>query len=57
MNTHKIIKNIVIIVSIISILLLAVFTIDVINDEPNWDWFDIDFDNAKVSNYGTLISG
>lgn len=56
-KSYKTIKNIVIGFSIILILLLLIFTIDIINDEPNWAWFDVDFDNSKVSNYGTLISG
>lgn len=56
-NKHKVIKIIVISVSVITLLLLYVFTWDIINDEPNWAWFDIDFDNEKVSNYGSLISG
>jgi len=57
MSAFNKIKKIIILSSIISIILLFVFTIDIINDEPNWGWFDIDFDNVKVSYYGTLISG
>lgn len=56
-KNYKIIKNIIIGFSIILLILLIIFTIDIINDEPEWAWFDIDFDNSKVSNYGTLIGG
>ncbi|WP_284651639.1 hypothetical protein [Flavobacterium terrisoli] len=56
-DKYKVIKWAVIVVSIVSLILLIIFTCDIINDEPNWAWFDIDFDNQKVSNYGTLISG
>lgn len=57
MNKFKIFKSIIIIATLVTIFLILIFTIDVINDEPNWAWFDVDFDNNKVSNYGTLISG
>lgn len=57
LHKYKAIKLTVLAVSIVSIILLIIFTCDIINDEPNWAWFDIDFDNQKVSNYGTLISG
>lgn len=58
MNKHyNTIKWTVIIISAIMLLLLGIFTIDVINEEPDWAWFNIDFDNPKVSNYATLISG
>ena len=56
-KNYKIIKNIIIGFSIILLILLIIFTVDIINDEPEWAWFDIDFDNSKVSNYGTLIGG
>ena len=57
LHKYKAIKWTVLAVSIVSLILLIIFTCDIINDEPNWAWFDIDFDNQKVSNYGTLISG
>jgi hypothetical protein len=56
-KNYKIIKTIIIGVSTILIILLIIFTIDIINEEPKWAWFDIDFNNSKVSNYGTLIGG
>lgn len=56
-NKHQTIKYIIVSMSVITLILLSVFTWDIINDEPNWVWFGIDFDNVKVSNYGTLISG
>ncbi len=56
-NNYKIIKNVIIGISIMLIFLLIIFTVDVINDEPKWAWFDVDFDNSKVANYGTLIGG
>ncbi|GEM_PF-4907249 len=56
-KNYKIIKNIIIGFSIILLILLIIFTVDIINDEPEWAWFDIDFDNSKVSNYGTLLGG
>jgi len=54
---YKTLKKIILVFSILLISLLIIFTIDIINDEPNWAWFDVDFDNPKVANYGTLISG
>lgn len=56
-STYKIFKSGIILFSIIIFLLLIIFTINAINDQPDWAWFDIDFENEKVSNYGTLISG
>lgn len=56
-HKYKVIKWTVLAVSIVSLILLIIFTCDIINDEPNWAWFDVDFGNPKVSNYGALISG
>ncbi|MFN4151947.1 MAG: hypothetical protein ACK4IX_13485, partial [Candidatus Sericytochromatia bacterium] len=57
MNLFGLAKIIVKWVSVFVFVLLIIFTIDVINEEPNWAVFDIDFKNSTVSNYGTLISG
>lgn len=57
MNLFGLAKKIVKWVSVFVFALLIIFTIDVINEEPNWAVFDIDFKNSTVSNYGTLISG
>jgi hypothetical protein len=56
-KNYKIIKALIIGISAILIILLIIFTIDIINEEPKWAWFDIDFNNPKVSNYGSLIGG
>ena len=56
-KNYKIIKSLIIGISTILILLLIIFTIDIIAEQPNWAWFDIDFNNSKVSNYGSLIGG
>jgi len=56
-RNYNTIKATIIFLSILFFILLAIFTIDVINDVPNWAWMQIDFDSSKVANYGTLISG
>lgn len=56
-KNYRLIKKGLIFTSVIFIALLAIFTIDVINDVPGWIWFEIDFDSPKVANYGTLVSG
>ncbi|MUV05376.1 hypothetical protein GN157_16800 [Flavobacterium rakeshii] len=56
-KNYKIVKRAVLFISIIFSLLLIVFTVDVINEVPDWIWFDIDFNDSKVANYATLISG
>jgi large-conductance mechanosensitive channel len=56
-RNYKTIKAIIIGLSIIFTILIIIFTIDVINEQPNWSWFNIDFNSSKVANYGALISG
>ncbi len=56
-KNYKLLKRGLTIVTIILFILLIIFTIDVINDEPDWAWFQINFDSQKVANYSTLISG
>jgi len=56
-KNYKIVKSVVLYISITFFLLLIVFTVDVINEVPEWIWFDIDFNDSKVANYATLISG
>jgi len=54
---YKIAKNIITCTAIGIIILIIVFVCDVINEVPDWKWFNIDFSSSRVSNFGTLISG
>ena len=54
---YKIVKNIITCTAIGIIILIIVFVCDVINEVPDWKWFNIDFNSSRVSNFGTLISG
>lgn len=56
-RNYKLIKRGIIITSILFGSLLVLFTVDVINEVPDWAWFQINFDSSRVANYGTLISG
>lgn len=54
---YKIAKHIITCTAIGIIILIIVFVCDVINEVPDWKWFNIDFNSSRVSNFGTLISG
>ncbi|NKI28481.1 hypothetical protein HCG49_18170 [Arenibacter sp. 6A1] len=59
MNKIKLYKNILVGLTIIIVLLIFLFTIDVISETEDWSFLNIDFENKNniVSAYGTLIGG
>lgn len=59
MNKIKLYKRILIGITILIVLLILIFTIDVISETDHWFFLNIDFENKNniVSAYGTLIGG
>lgn len=59
MNKINIYKKILIWITVFILLLILIFTIDVIRETPNRSFLNIDFENKNniVSAYGTLIGG
>lgn len=59
MNKIKLYKRILVGISILIVLLIFIFTIDVISETEDWSFLNIDFENKNkiVSAYGTLIGG
>lgn len=59
MNKINLYKKILIGVTALILLLIVIFTIDVITEIPNRSFLNIDFENKNniVSAYGTLIGG
>ncbi|MGO1752324.1 MAG: hypothetical protein ACTHYV_07505 [Psychroflexus sp.] len=59
MNKIKLYKRILVGLTILIVLLILIFTIDVISETDNWSFLNIDFENKNniVSAYGTLIGG
>ena len=59
MNKIKLYKKILVGITIVIVLLIIIFTIDVISETPNKSFLNIDFENKNniVSAYGALIGG
>ena len=59
MNKIKFYKRILIGITIFIVILILIFTIDVISETDSWSFLNIDFEkkNNIVSAYGTLIGG